>query len=851
MTATTPGSGSVNDDLLWLYELALSIGQQLDPEATARDFLRILVARRNLTGGAVWWRDPGEQELALLDSFPRALGVVPFIADGHPALQVFVEGRPTIVRPGMPAHETMACGNADMPETYALCPLGDDGILMMCSTSPEVFTPRMMGSLRAVLGKLATAIRGGRSHARLLASEKALAEQRRLLRTLVQTLPDLVWLKDPHGAYVTCNTRFESFFGAPESDIVGLTDYAFVAPDLAEFFRANDRRAVELGGWRNEEWLTFADGHRELVDTIKTPMYGDNGDLIGVLGIAHDVTESRSLQLRLAEERDRGQRYLDTVEAIIVSLDANGRITMINRKGCDVLGYTASELVGASWFERCLPQPDGMQEVFPRFQSLMAGKVAGVERFENPIVTRTGEERLIEWRNSVLRNELGEIVGTLSAGEDITEFRRAEAELDRYRNHLEALVEERTAALSVAKEAAEAASRAKSAFLANMSHELRTPMNAIMGMAYIALKRTDDPRVREPLGKLDRAARHLLAVINDILDLSRIEAERLTLARVPFDLRRLIDELVEMIGYRVAEKGLSLIVDVAEDVTARPLLGDPLHLKQILLNLLGNAVKFTEQGSVSVCVRSCAEPTENVSLRFEIRDTGIGIAPGDVVRLFDAFEQADGSQTRKYGGTGLGLAISKRLVQLMGGRLGVESRPGEGSVFWFEVRLLPVTVAQEARIADKEVEAESVEARLVRRFSGIRVLLADDEADSRDMARDLLEGLGFQVDVAEDGAQAIGLARDHDYALILLDVQMPNINGLDAARTIRTFSRHSDTPIIAATANAFEEDRRKCLEAGMNDHLGKPIDPQRMYGVLLEWLERKQADVLRQEARSA
>ncbi|MBN8502785.1 MAG: PAS domain S-box protein, partial [Sphingomonadales bacterium] len=691
---TANSAASVNDDLLWLYELALSIGQQLDPNATARDFLRILVARRNLTGGAIWWRDPGVPELALLDAFPRALGVAPLLPCDHPALQVCAQGVPSILYPGAPDYDGMACGNADMPETYALCPLGDDGILMMCSTSPDVFSQRMIGSLRAVLGKLATAIRGGRSHARLLASETALAEQRRLLRTLVQTLPDLVWLKDTHGAYVTCNARFESFLGLPESEIVGLTDYAFVTRDLAEFFRANDRRAVEHGGWRNDEWLTFADGHRELVDTIKTPMYDDDGNLIGVLGIAHDVTDSRSLQLRLAEERDRSQRYLDTVEAIIVSLDVEGRITMINRKGCDVLGYNASELIGRSWFECCLPQPAGTQEVFPLFRRLMAGSVAGAERFENPILTRTGEERLIEWRNSLLRNELGEIVGTLSAGEDITEYRRAEVELEGYRNHLEALVEERTAALSVAKEAAEAASRAKSAFLANMSHELRTPMNAIMGMTYIALKRTEDPRVREPLGKLDRAARHLLAVINDILDLSRIEAERLTLARVPFDLRRLVDEIVEMVSYRVVEKGLSLVIDVADDVTARPLLGDPLHLKQILLNLLGNAVKFTDQGSISVCVRNCDEPTENVSLRFEICDTGIGISPGDVVRLFDAFEQADGSQTRKYGGTGLGLAISKRLVQLMGGRLGVESRPGEGSVFWFEVRLLPVTVAQ-------------------------------------------------------------------------------------------------------------------------------------------------------------
>jgi PAS domain S-box-containing protein len=284
-------------------------------------------------------------------------------------------------------------------------------------------------------------------------------------------------------------------------------------------------------------------------------------------------------------------------------------------------------------------------------------------------------------------DSLGGFIGYIGFCVDITQEKQTAAELERHRHHLEVLVEERTVSLSIAKEAAEAANRAKSAFLANMSHELRTPMNAIMGMTGLALRHATDPKLRDQLTKVDHASKHLLSVINDILDISKIEAERLTLEQVRFELGEVLENLVNLIGQNVRDKGLKLCIDQAPEVARIAMLGDPLRLGQILLNFTGNSLKFTEQGSITIRVRLADASPDDVLLRFEIQDTGIGIAPEDQRRLFTAFEQADGSTTRRYGGTGLGLAISKRLAQLMGGEVGVESQVGNGSTFWFTVRL--------------------------------------------------------------------------------------------------------------------------------------------------------------------
>ena len=433
----------------------------------------------------------------------------------------------------------------------------------------------------------------------------------------------------------------------------------------------------------------------------------------------------------------------------------------------------------------------------------------------------------------VRKDEIGLMVGSFNHLLQVLGER--EAELNQHRHHLESLVEERTAALSIAKEAAETANRAKSSFLANMSHELRTPMNAIMGMTDLALRRASDAKQIDQLHKVNNASHHLLSVINNILDISKIEAERLTLEQIDFRLGSVLENLSSLLSQKASGKGLRLLIDIAPELANRSLCGDPLRLGQILLNLTGNALKFTTQGSVSIRVQISEERPADLLLRFDVSDTGIGISPEDQKRLFTAFEQANGSTTRQYGGTGLGLAICKRLAQMMGGSIGIESDPGVGSNFWFTVRLSKSTQPLAVSILPSTAAAET---RIKQRYNGARVLLAEDEPINQEVSRGLLEEVGLVVDLAADGLLAVDMAKATNYALILMDMQMPLLDGVDACKAIRLCPGRENTPILAMTANAFEEDRQRCFEAGMNDHIAKPVDPDLLFETLFKWLQK-------------
>jgi len=446
-------------------------------------------------------------------------------------------------------------------------------------------------------------------------------------------------------------------------------------------------------------------------------------------------------------------------------------------------------------------------------------------------------------------DEVGELIGSFN--HVITVVSHHQAELQQYQDHLEQMVETRTHELEVAKDAAEAASRAKSTFLANMSHELRTPMNAIMGLTGLVLRRTEDPKLRDQLGKIDQASKHLLSVINDILDLAKIEAERLTLEHAPFSLGQVLGNVHSMVANKAGEKRLAIHLDLPPGLPGEVCVGDPLRLGQILLNLTGNAIKFTERGTITLRAAVQEETATDRLLRWEVEDTGIGISPADQPRLFTPFEQVDGSMTRKHGGTGLGLSICKRLVEMMGGEIGVDSAPGRGAKFWFTVRLgLPAASA----VATPQVTAGAIPsaptfhgdkamAALQQCCAGRRILLVEDEPINLEVSRGLLEDAGLWVDVAEDGEQALAAARRNVYALILMDMQMPNMNGIEATRAICADSLNTTTPILAMTANAFVEDRQACIDAGMRDHITKPVAPVVLYETLLKWLQPPAAPV--------
>jgi hypothetical protein len=362
-------------------------------------------------------------------------------------------------------------------------------------------------------------------------------------------------------------------------------------------------------------------------------------------------------------------------------------------------------------------------------------------------------------------------------------------------------------------------------------------MNGIIGMTSIAQRRASEPKMVEYLGKIMQSAQRLLAIINNIIDISELEAEHMNLETIDFTLEGMRAKLLALLGDNARQKGLQLAIEIPPDLAERSLRGDPLRLGQVIAQLTANAIKFTAQGSVSVRAALCGESQDEVQVRFEVEDSGIGISAEDQQRLFTVFEQVDGSMTRKYGGTGLGLAISQRLARAMGGSIGIVSQLGAGSTFRLVVPLKKAPVA-EIRRAPSHATTESAESVLLRDYRGQRVLLVEDDVINQEIALFLLKEVGLEADLATDGEQAIDLVAQKRYAAILMDLQLPGISGLEATRAIRLLPGTAAIPILATTASVPDLDRELCRTAGLNDFIAKPLDPALMFATLLKWLAR-------------
>jgi len=500
---------------------------------------------------------------------------------------------------------------------------------------------------------------------------------------------------------------------------------------------------------------------------------------------------------------------LDTIPVRIFWKDRNLRYLGCNRLFARDAGKSSpAELEGKDDFDMSWRETADLYRNDDR--AVMISGVAKLN-FEEPQTRTNAATTWLRTSKVPLRDKAGHVFGVLGTYEDITSQKMTEAEL------------------IASKAAAETASIAKSAFLANMSHEIRTPLNAIIGMTHL-LRRAGLPvEHADRVDKIERAGKHLLELINTVLDLSKIEADKLTLEDAPVDLGALLDSVVSMLGHKAEEKGLRLHVETVTPQT--PLRGDRTRLQQALLNYGGNAIKFTSHGEITLRTTISEETDTSVTLRFEIEDTGIGIPPEVLPKLFSAFEQADNSTTRKYGGTGLGLAITKKIAEAMGGTAGASSSPGHGSTFWFTAMLAKANPGAEDSVPDFNDPADPPVAR---DYTGKCVLLAEDEPFNQEIAQTMLEDVGLTVDLACNGQEAIEKAASGDYALILMDMQMPIMDGLQATRAIRALGK--TTPVLALTANAFREDWERCKAAGMNDFLTKPVDPDRLFSTLAKWM---------------
>jgi PAS domain S-box-containing protein len=673
----------------------------------------------------------------------------------------------------------------------------------------------------------------------------------------------------------------------------------------------------------------------------------DRGDELGRLASVFE-----DMVARLAT---RYEALVNFMRSVVLKIRGDGTVTFANRYATELLGFSNSELVGQR-VDLILP-PEWRKEVHQRFEALQGDEVQIDAVNEN--VTKSGERMWVAWSNRVIKAGDGRNKEVLCVGNNITEEMR-------HRKELEDLVAE----LKVAREQALAADRAKGDFLANMSHEIRTPMNAIIGMSHLALQTGLTPKQHDYLRKIDGSAKALLRIINDILDFSKIEAGRLEMESVEFNLEEVMDNLATLVAIKAGEKELEVLFRTEPGVPLH-LIGDPLRLGQILINLVSNAVKFTTQGEIIVSTRFVEERDEHAVLEFSVQDSGIGMTAEQAAKLFRPFTQADSTTTRKFGGTGLGLSISKRLVELMGGQIGVESEPGKGCTFTFtavfglarqagvrlgsmigDVRGLRVLVVDDsdtsraifseslkAMTFNVETAASGAEAlveldraadagepynlvlmdykmpgldgiettrRITRRsrpgnapsvimvtaygreeimgqakdagikgflikpvnqsvllntileacgqhghavlpplrsqpispnalcvIQGAHVLVAEDNEINQQVAREILESAGLVVDIASNGKQAVEKTRANAYDAVLMDIQMPELDGLQATAELRREGRFADLPIIAMTAHAMSGDRERSLAAGMNDHVVKPIDPDALFAVLL------------------
>ena len=667
-------------------------------------------------------------------------------------------------------------------------------------------------------------------------SQRAAAEEVRM-RAILDATPSAMLVADRSGRVRYANPACSDSFGVDHGALAGRS----LEQLIPEAMR-NNGRAREL----------FS--RPQLPARVLTAQRGDGSRFPAMVHIApvalagldlavlslRDMTQRQRAEEALHASSERYRLIVQTAAEGIWMTGADDKTCFVNPTMARMLDYEVDQMLGRAMTD--FMDGDGRKLLREHLQRRPSGQA---EQADVRLFRRDGTALWCLLSTTLVNSEDGSYAGMLAMITDITARRQAESALRELNEHLEERVAMRTRELEQARLVAEEANQTKGQFLANMSHEIRTPMNGVIGMAYLALKTDLDPRQRDYLEKIRFAGEHLLGIIDDILDISKIEAGKLEIEQVDFALDHVIQTLTTVVAPKAASRDLELVFDL-EPGLPPVLRGDPLRLGQVLINYTNNAIKFSEKGRIDIRVRQLAGDAHRCLLRFDVSDHGIGIPESEMDKLFQSFQQADTSTTREYGGTGLGLAICKQLAQLMGGEVGVQSREGQGSTFWFTAHLgissstVPALITQVSDAA-AELLASAQTAAVMSALKDARILLVEDNTFNQQIALEMLEEVGSTVCLAANGMEALELLRQTVFDCVLMDVQMPLMDGLEATRRIRSDPRLADMRVLAMTATATSEDRVRCLDAGMNDFISKPIQPALMYQTIANWLPEREA----------
>ena len=659
--------------------------------------------------------------------------------------------------------------------------------------------------------------------------EQELLSQRALLRTVIDENPNIILLKDWNGKFLLGNRALALLYGTTPEGLLGKDDGAFNPnAEQVAFFLENVRGVMRRFEMEVvfEESTNAATGEVRYFQSIKKPLRDADGNL-QILVIATDITEVRVAQLR-AEESELQLKYaMEATGEGVWDWYLSTGVVRHNARWAEVLGLDMDCLSNSVEEFSALLHPEDKPEVMQALQVCLARK--GQYRHEHRMIRPDGREIWVQDRGDVVEWDAeGKAVRFVGSFSDISDRKGTERLLIEARNRAEVLNQEMTQTLQLVRDMARDAmnaNRSKSEFLANMIHEIRTPMNGIIGMTQLLLDSALTDEQRSHAKAIEASGEGLMAIINDILDFSKIEAGKLELDSVDFDVHALVAEIEGLVGPRVREKKLDFQVVLGRDLP-RWLQGAKQRIRQVLLNFVSNAIKFTHRGLVVIQVTRVPDAAGNLRVRFEVQDSGIGIAPADQLELFQPFKQVDSSNSRQYGGTGLGLSISKRLVLLMSGQIGVSSIPNRGSTFWFELPLNAVARSADAPVTVPDDGSATGAGVAAPARSGLSVLLVEDNVVNQTLARALLKRMGHTVTSVNNGQEAVDAVAVHAFDIVLMDCQMPVMDGFEATRRIRAGDAgqaQAGVPIVAMTANAMVGDRELCLECGMNDYVTKPI----------------------------